>query len=74
MFLTPPASALGSALQADGAQSVADGDAVLLRAQEATDVTWCGARFALPAGARLRLEPQLGSLAPTAVAVPPTTR
>ncbi len=60
MFLDPCTGALGDALVETSVAAFADGQKRVWQAQEAGTVTWSGARFELPTGAKLDLDPMLG--------------
>lgn len=62
LFLSPPTAPTRHGLQAGGARVEEDGDAAVLRAGSNTEVQWCGASIAVPAGGELRLESLAGPI------------
>lgn len=60
MFLDPCEAAVGDALVETSVAALADGSKRVWQAQEDGKVTWSGARFELPRGAQLVLDPMLG--------------
>lgn len=60
LFLTPPAAAIPQALATGEATVAADGGALRCTAAADTAVSWSGARFTLPRGAALRIDPLQG--------------
>ena len=60
MLLTPAQSALAANLTEVNAAALADGPKRVWSATEDGSVTWSGARFELPTGSRLELDPILG--------------
>ncbi|MBK8100087.1 MAG: hypothetical protein IPK26_23540 [Planctomycetes bacterium] len=66
-FLTPPAATHGAALVTDGIAQVRDGAALRCTAErDGASVVWSGAKFTLPAGSNVHLDPLLGTpFAPT---------
>lgn len=55
-FLTPPAAPTLAGLQPGDARVEDDGDATVCRAVSNTEVQWCGASIAVPAGGAVRIE------------------
>ena len=74
LFLTPPTQPLSHELVSENVQPEPDGpDGIGRRftAQRDAAVVWSGARFALPAGATLQLDPMMGrAFSSRAVSVP----
>lgn len=68
-LLAPEGPAQSAALAARDVATEIDGPVLLCRARSAGSVSWSGARFDLPAGSLLRLDPQQG--APFAPPSPP---
>ncbi len=70
-FLQPPTGFVAAPLAATAVSTEKSGEVVLCRAEGAPgNVTWCGARFEVPAGASVRLDPQQGALLPLMAAAP----
>lgn len=59
-FLSNSTAALSPRLREDAASALAQGEKRVWEANENGAVTWSGARFDLPTGARLELDPLLG--------------
>ena len=59
-FLLPVARPIAAAVVAGSASVQPDGPCVDCRATSDSQVSWCGARFALPKGSTLRLDPLQG--------------
>jgi hypothetical protein len=59
-FLTPPVVPLSAALVEDKVRAEPDGPVRRWNAVEPASVTWSGARFQLPAGSSLQIDPMLG--------------
>jgi len=68
-FLTPPVVPLSAALVEDKVRAEAEGPVRRWNAVEPASVTWSGARFQLPAGSALQIDPMLGD----PFAAPPPT-
>lgn len=60
VFLDPCEGAVGDSLVETGVAALADGGKRVWQAQEDGRVSWSGARFELPRGAQLTLDPILG--------------
>lgn len=60
LFLSDSTQALSASLREDAAAAMAQGEKRVWDAAENGAVTWSGARFELPTGARLELDPLLG--------------
>lgn len=61
-FLTPPTSTHGAPLAVDGVAQARDGAVLRCTAErDGASVTWSGAKFTLPAGGSVHLDPLLGN-------------
>jgi hypothetical protein len=59
-FLTPPATPYAEQLLTEGARAAIEDGIMVVRAVNEVGVSWSGARFQLPAGSELRLDPLQG--------------
>jgi hypothetical protein len=60
MFLAPPATGIGSGLLTQGGRTTMDGAALQFDGADGAELSWCGARFQVGPGRRVRLEPLQG--------------
>lgn len=59
-FLTAPSTTYAAPLLSEGARADLEDGVMVVRASNPVGVSWSGARFQLPAGAQLRLDPLQG--------------
>ena len=59
-FLTPPATPYADQLLTEGARAAIEDGIMVVKATNEVGVSWSGARFQLPAGSELRLDPLQG--------------
>jgi hypothetical protein len=59
-FLTPPAMPYAAPLLSEGARADLEDGVMVVKASNPVGISWSGARFQLPAGCQLRLDPLQG--------------